>query len=472
MMTVDIVETSELGDRSYVVHDGTTAIVVDPQRDIDRVEKILQDRGVSCAAVLETHIHNDYVTGGFVLAQRTGAKYVVSAADQVEFERSPADDGDEFMVGTLRVAVVSTPGHTDTHLAYVVDEPGSDEPAVVFTGGSLLFGSVGRTDLVDPDRTVELTHAQFHSARRLSRMLASDVQVYPTHGFGSFCSSGSATGGDASTIGLERTRNDALTAEDEDTFVAELIANLTAYPRYYAHMSPLNRKGPGPMDLSEPEEVDPAQLHKRIAAGEWVVDLRERTAYSAAHLEGTVSIALGDQFATYLGWLMPWGDSLTLVGESADQITQAQRQLSRIGIDHPDGAAVGSITDLAGTARPTSYPRVSFAETAHQLGLIRQHSHDESSHHHHDSTGQVILDVRRDDERAKDAIRGSAHIPLHSLLERLDELPQGRLWVHCASGFRSAIAASLLARAGREVVYIDDDFSAAVRQGLTDRGPG
>ena len=199
MMMVEVIDTSELGDRSYVVHAGGTAIVIDPQRDVDRIEAILADKGLTCAAVLETHIHNDYVTGGYVLAQRTGAAYVLSGADRVEFERVPAADGAVLTFAGLQVRVISTPGHTDTHLAFVVDEPGSDEKAVVFTGGSLLFGSVGRTDLIDPARTEELTHAQYHSARRLSALLEADVQVYPTHGFGSFCSSGSATGGDSST---------------------------------------------------------------------------------------------------------------------------------------------------------------------------------------------------------------------------------------------------------------------------------
>lgn len=469
-ITVDVVDTSELGDRSYVVRDDTTAIVIDPQRDIDRIETILNDRGVRCAMVLETHVHNDYVTGGYLLAQQTGAQYVLCGADTVSFDRTPAHDGDVLETGGLKVTVISTPGHTDTHLAYYIEEIGSENPGAIFTGGSLLFGSVGRTDLIDPARTEELTHAQYHSARRLSELLDADVQVYPTHGFGSFCSSGSATGGDASTIGMERTRNDALTTADEETFVANLIANLTAYPAYYAHMAPLNRQGPGPMDLSPPEQVDPEQLHKRITAGEWVVDLREHTAYSAAHIEGTVSIALGGQFATYLGWLLPWGENLTLLSETPQQITDAQRQLARIGIDRPDGAAVGGIDELT-EGRPASYPRVTFAEAAHSLGLDHGPHHPHGEHHHHDSAGQVILDVRRDDERAQNHITGSTHFPLHSLLQHLDELPEGRLWVHCASGFRSSIAAGLLARAGRDVVYIDDDFDKAVEFGLTATTP-
>jgi len=443
---VEVIETSELGDRSYVVHDGTTAVVIDPQRDLDRVERLLQDRALTCAVVLETHVHNDYVTGGLTLAERTGATYVLPAAAAVEFDRHGVRDGDQLAAGALRVGVVDTPGHTDAHASYVVtDARDPDGPVAVFTGGSLLYGSVGRTDLVDPDRTDELTRAQFRSARRLANDLADDTAVFPTHGFGSFCSSGAASGADRSTIGEERDRNDALTEPDEDAFVTRLVAGLTAYPRYYAHMGARNRQGPGPADLSPPEPVEPAELQRRLAEGGWVVDLRDRTAYAAEHLAGTVGIALGEQFSTYVGWLIPWGSSITLLGETAAQVAEAQRQLVRIGIDRPGGAAIGAPADLAAGDGTHSYPRATFADLAARRAA---------------GTGPVVLDVRRDDEHAAGRVDGAAHVPLHELLERLDEVPAGEVWVHCASGLRAAIAASLLDRAGRDVVLVDDDFSA------------
>src|SRR5258708_11119712 len=158
VMHIQVLSTDELGDRSYVVHDGSVALVVDPQRDIDRVERDLAAAGVAASLILETHIHNDYVTGGFQLAQRTGARYAVNAADPVAFDRLPLRDGDTLTAGSLRVQVMATPGHTDTHLAYVVtDTSAAGEPPAVFTGGSLLYGSVGRTDLADAARTDELT---------------------------------------------------------------------------------------------------------------------------------------------------------------------------------------------------------------------------------------------------------------------------------------------------------------------------
>ena len=448
---VEVIETSDLGDRSYVAHDGQSAVVIDPQRDLDRVEAVLDKLGARCVMVLETHIHNDYVSGGLELAKRHDATYVVSGADQVQFDRRAVADGDELDAGSLRIQVVSTPGHTDTHLAYVISDD-TDAPAAVFTGGSLLFGSVGRTDLVDEARTDELTRAQFHSARRLAELLADDAAVYPTHGFGSFCSSGSSAGGESSTIGEEKARNDALVEDDEDTFVERLVAGLTAYPSYYAHMGARNREGGGPIDLSPPQPVDADELHKRIAAGDWVVDLRDKTAYAGGHIGGTVGIALSEQFSTYLGWLIPWGTPLTLIGESPEQVADAQRQLVRIGIDRPDGAAAGDVAALAGEAELRSYPSVAFAE------LKREKESGE---------GPSVLDVRRTDEWDDGHIPGAVNIPIHALIERLDEVPAGPVWVHCASGYRASIAASLLDRAGHDIVLVDEDYDKAVEQGLT-----
>lgn len=266
------IETPSLGDRSYLLISGDAAAAVDPQRDVDRIESVLEERGLRLTHVFETHVHNDYVTGGLELARRAGAEYVLAAAEKLDFEHTGASDGDEFEVGALVVRVVHTPGHTPAHLAYVVVDRG--RPVAAFTGGSLLYGTVGRTDLIGEDSTDTLTRAQFHSVRRLARELPGDVNVLPTHGFGSFCSAQSTSGSTASTIEDERRSNLALTEEDEDTFVQRLLGGLSAYPRYYAHMAPINRRGPAPIDLSPPTPVHAGAIRRRIEAGEWVVDLR------------------------------------------------------------------------------------------------------------------------------------------------------------------------------------------------------
>jgi glyoxylase-like metal-dependent hydrolase (beta-lactamase superfamily II)/rhodanese-related sulfurtransferase len=449
VVNVEVLATDELGDRSYVAHDWQAAVVIDPQRDIDRVQSVLTELGLRCTLVLETHIHNDYVSGGLELAARTGAAYVVAGTEEVAFDRRAVSDGDELAAGRMTVKVVATPGHTEGHLSYIVsDQEGSQ---VVFSGGSLLFGSVGRTDLVDPDRIHELTRAQYRSARRLVALVPDDAALYPTHGFGSFCSTGAAVGDSSSTIGLERQRNDALVTDDEDDFVGRLVAGLTTYPSYYAHMAPLNRAGPARVDLSLPRATDPEELARRISAGEWVVDLRSQTAYAAEHLAGTIGISLAQHFSLYLGWLLPWGTPLTLLGEDPKQISDARRQLVRLGIDDLAGAAVGTPSVVAPNIERRTYRVTDFAD----LGR-----HPEA----------VVLDVRRDDERGESHIAGSVHVPLHLLLERIDTLPCDTLWVHCVSGYRASIAASLLDRAGRRVVLVDDDFANARRLADHDTG--
>ena len=444
-MEIITIETPALGDRSYVLVSGGDAAVIDPQRDIDRVETVLADRGVRLSHVFETHLHNDYVTGGLELARRAGAAYVLAAADVVGYDRSGAADGDEFTVGSLVVRAVHTPGHTPNHLSYVVLEDGL--PVAVFTGGSMLFGTVGRTDLISEQATEELTRAQFQSVRRLSDELPGEVGVHPTHGFGSFCSSTSTSGTGASTVGRERQSNLALTVHDEDAFVERLLSGLTAYPRYYAHMAPINRAGPADVDLSAPELVDPVEIRRRIHAGEWVVDLRSRTAFARGHLAGTVNLEVGDSFATYLGWVMRWGTPVTLVGDTADQVAAAQRQMVRIGIDRPAGAADGGLDSWAAGGDVRSYRTATFADLADAR----------------DDAGVVVLDVRRDDEWAVGRVQGAVHIPLHELEARLDEVPDGEVWVHCASGYRASIAGSLLDRAGRTIVAIDDEWAAAAK---------
>lgn len=446
-MDVIVIDTPQLGDRSYLVHDGAVALVIDPQRDFDRVEAVAAEAGVKITHVAETHLHNDYVTGGLELAKAHGAVYLVNAADPVQFEREPIADGQTVQVGSFSVKAVATPGHTHTHLSYIASD---GEKEAVFSGGSLLYGSVGRTDLVADADTVGLTHDQYASVRRLVEEATHDASLFPTHGFGSFCSSGPATGAGSSTIGEQLTTNHALTDTDEEHFVRELIANLTAYPSYYAHMGPANAEGPGPADLSVPESLDPEELTRRLDEGEWVVDLRHRVAFASNHLQGSVSFEYGNgsSFTTFLGWVLPWDQKLTLVG-SREDVENAIRDLSRIGIDSPDAAVGTEPHALAPNAPVASYPRVGWESVLKDR-----------------PANEVILDVRRRDEFAESRIPGAVNIPLHELLNRMDEVPAGKLWVHCASGYRAGVGASLLQRAGKEVVHIDAAFGDAEAAGL------
>jgi hydroxyacylglutathione hydrolase len=455
-VNVEVVATSSLGDRSYLAHDGRVAVVVDPQRDIDRLVLLAGRLGVRITHVVETHLHNDYVSGGLALARLTGADYLVAATEKVGFDRVPVTDGDEITVSEhLRLAVIATPGHTFNHVSYVLH--GDAGPEGVFTGGSLLFGTTGRTDLLGRQHAHDLAHHQHASAHRLADLLPDGTRVWPTHGFGSFCSA-TQSDADASTIGREKTGNPALRLEADD-FVDQTLAGLDAYPAYYAHMGVRNAEGADLADLTPARVAAPAELRTRLDAGEWVVDLRSRKAFAHRHLAGTVSIGLDGAMSTWLGWLVPWGAPITLLGETAAEVAEAQRELVRIGIDRPAAAATGQPETWAG-GRENSLAGLKTATFA-DLATARA-----GTPPHGLPAPDVVLDVRLTGEWQAGHLQDATHIPLPHLTERIGELGDGAVWVHCQSGYRSTIAASLLTRTGRTVVCVDDDFDTAAKAGL------
>jgi hydroxyacylglutathione hydrolase len=462
MVEVLQIETPTLGDRSYLAHDGDVAVVIDPQRDIDRVTALAERHGVRITHVAETHIHNDYVSGGLALSREAGAAYLVGAADPVSFRREPVRDGDAVPIGpAMRLRVMATPGHTFNHLSYVLEAGG--QVAGVFTGGSLLFGSTGRPDLLGPASTPALARAQHASARRLARELPDSAEIFPTHGFGSFCAATQAQS-TASTIGREKQVNPALTL-DERAYADAVAAGLDAYPSYYAHMGPANLAGPGGADLSPPQPAGAAEIRRAIESGEWVVDLRDRVAFCAGFVPGSVSFPVDGSFATYLGWVLPWGTPVTLLGQTPEQVARAQRELARIGIDRP--AAAGGGPEQWSDGRPLArLRRATFADLAAAAGP------DGADGEGGPGGRLVVLDVRRRLEWADGHVAGAVHIPFSELPARAGELPPGEVWVYCQSGYRATVAASILAARGRQVVSVDDDFGRAGPAGLRLESPG
>lgn len=457
---VRVVETSTLGDRSYVAGDGTVCVVVDPQRDVDRILAAAGEIGCRVALVLETHLHNDYVSGGLELVRLTGADYGMSADEVVGFDRRPLSDGDVLTVSDrLRVRVVATPGHTYHHLSYVLEHDG--HPAGVFTGGSLLYGTTGRTDLVGDEHSEELARHQHTSAHRLVDLLPDGAKVWPTHGFGSFCAPGAA-GAQGDTVGDQRRENPALTLAQRE-FVDHALAGLDVYPAYYAHMGAINAAGAPTLDLRPPHRASPEELAARLDAGEWVVDLRSRKAYMSTHLAGTVSLGLDGPMATWLGWLAERDAAVTLVGSSPAEVAEAQRELCRIGVDEFPASAVGKPDELA--VSPTqlrSIPTATFADL-----VDCTHNPQPTEPHHTLPHPDVVLDVRTNTEWQTARLEGATHLPLYALPERMGEVPAGTVWVHCASGYRAAAATSLLAGAGRSVVHLDAHFDGAEEVGAT-----
>ncbi len=456
MVEVIQIETPSLGDRSYLAHDGKVAVVIDPQRDIDRVIATAERAGVRITHVAETHIHNDYVSGGLALSRAAGAAYLVNADDPVHFGRDPVSDGDTLDISpAFRLRALATPGHTFSHLSYVVEAGGT--VTGVFTGGSLLYGSTGRPDLLGQANTAVLARAQYASAHRLASELPESAAIYPTHGFGSFCAATQAQG-TASTIGIQKRLNPALTLS-ERAYVAALLAGLDAYPTYYAHMGPANLSGPGAPDLSPPRPADPADIRRRIGAGEWVIDVRDRVAFAAGFVPGSFSFPLNGSFASYLGWVLPFQTAVTLLGETPEQVARAQRELVRIGIDRPAAAATGKPDDWA-AGRPLATLRLAtFGELAAATAAAAAAGAASDSH-------IVVLDVRRQLEWDDGHVTNALHIPFSDLPGRSGEIPAGDVWVYCHSGYRATVAASILAARGRHVICIDDEFARAEAAGL------
>ena len=447
-----------LGDRSYLLHDGNKALVVDPQRDPHPYLATATDLGVDITLVLETHVHNDYVSGGLALARRAGATYRVPGGVAFEFssEGSALEEGDLLHVGELNVRVLSTPGHTPQHLAFLAwDAQGTK---AVLTGGSLLSGATGRTDLFGPDRAISLAEAQWGSVRRLLRELDPSTVVLPTHGFGSFCSARPAVGAtsDQLTVGSERQHNPAARL-DLDAFVEELLRNPLPIPAYYQHMAPLNLKGAAEPRYRRVPVVGPEAWPERATSGTTVVDLRPRRRFAEAHLRGALNIELGVNLPTYFGWLVPYAAPFVLASESFDEVDEGRRLLSRIGREAPAGWAQARSVEVLAASKRGHYEVARFRELGQR---------------YREGSAPRVLDVRFPHEWQQGHIRGAQNVPLPEVAAMASTLAADEeTWVHCAAGYRAAIAASLLSARGLLPVLVDDLFDNALGAGLEITAP-
>jgi hydroxyacylglutathione hydrolase len=440
-MELEIVLTPGLGNATYLLASDGEAVVVDPPRDAWRVTAVADARGWRLVHVVETHVHNDYLSGALELRADRGASIVAPARGRYAFEHRGVDEGDTVEVGGLRLSARATPGHTPEHLAWEVATDGADRPSAILTGGSLLVGSAGRTDLLGADATDGLTRAQFASLRTLAAM-PDDVEVLPTHGPGSFCAAGPTDRGRTSTIGQERLLNPLLAAPDEASFRTALLGGLGAYPTYYREMAPINRAGPVVLGRpSMPPALDAAGVRDAIAAGAHVVDGRPRAEFAAGHLPGSLNIELNDSFASYVGWFVPFGAPVALVlPEPLGQALEAATvQLFRIGYDRVVGALAGGAAAWAAFGGPLGSFPVTTIAALHADALAGRNAY--------------ALDVRDPDEWHDDGVvPGAIRIPLGDLPDRLASLPRDApVTVMCKSGARASIAASLLDAAGVDV---------------------
>lgn len=420
-MEITTVRTPGLGDSTYVVvHDGQ-AIVVDPQRDIDRFLFVLDQSNAELRYVLETHIHNDYVSGGRELATRTGAELVLPASAAVSFDHLPAFHNETVGTGRWTVRPIHTPGHTPEHLSYLAEIEG--EPVALFSGGSLLVGSAGRPDLLGMDRARTLAHLQYISVNRLAE-LPDEVGLFPTHGAGSFCTATAASSA-TSTIGAEKRSNPVLQYPDLDSFIEGQLAGLQPYPAYYAYMGPTNLAGPLPVSHHSLPELDVTDIGDAT-----VVDVRVAERFAAGHLPGSIGIPFGDQVGVWAGWVLPFNAEVVVVADRDQDVDEVHRQFLRIGFDR----VLGVIFDLPEEAALASYETVRLGEFMRRL-----------------ESGEIdqIVDVRQPNEWEGGHIEGSVHAYTPDLFEDAAVIdPTRPAWLVCGTGHRATIAAAALESRG------------------------
>ena len=440
-----------LGHLSTLIADDVAGVaaVVDPRRDVDVYLAAARELDVRITHVVETHLHNDYVSGGRDLAALTDASHVIGAGARLGHEHRPVRDRATFDVGVLRFTTHDTPGHTPEHVAYAVaDTSRGTDPALLLTGGSLLVGAVGRTDLLGAEHAVAYAHDMHRSIHDV--ILANDdhVIVHPTHGAGSLCASGIAST-PVSTIGYERRHNALLRIEDVDEFARRLLHRQLAVPRYFARMRPTNQAGPPLLGGRVPEArpMSLAETRAALAGGALLLDLRSPASHAVAHAPGSLSIPLAASFGTWLGWVVEPDRPLVLVLDHPEDWDNAARQALRIGAE---GSLVGHLRGGFGAWADGGGPlessgRLTVDELAARLAAGGRTDKETGDN--------LVIDVRQADEYAAGHVPGSVHLTAGSLPDRLDELPRDRPIVTiCASGVRASIAASLLRSAGFEDV--------------------
>ncbi|MGH3201969.1 MAG: MBL fold metallo-hydrolase [Streptosporangiaceae bacterium] len=413
-----------LGNSAYLAGlGGGRALAVDASRDLRALRQAAARRGLAVAFAADTHLHADFLSGAVQLAADEGATVLAAVSGRRAFPHTGLGDGDEIDLGGLRLRVLATPGHTDEHLSYLLLD--GDRELGVFTGGSLIVGSAARTDLLGAGRAEELARAQYRSLRRLAA-LPDATAVWPTHGAGSFCSAPPGTAR-VTTIGAEKAANALLAAPDEDAFTRQLLGSLGSYPAYFDRLAEGNRRGPALVTgVPGLAPLTAADLRRLLGQGGVLVDVRPVADFAAGHIPGAVSIALREQFATWLGWLVPDGVPVGFVLGDGQDPAEVGWQVLKVGYENLAGLLAGGMAAWREAGGPVR--RTELASAARVAG-------------------RAVLDVRQAAEYAAGHVPGAVHIELGGLPARAAGVPAGAV-VMCGHGERAMTAASVLQRAG------------------------
>ena len=448
-----------LAHASYLLADERTrtAVVVDPQRDVDLYLEEARRLGVEIKHVMLTHFHADFVAGHLELRDRCGATVHLGARAKADFAFSPLKDGERLEWGSLGLGVLETPGHTPEGVTLLVYDLDADPktPKAALTGDTLFIGDVGRPDLMASagHSADALAGMLYESLNRKLLTLPDATLVYPAHGAGSLC--GKALSNErVSTIGEQRRYNYALKAKSRAEFVRLVTADQPEAPAYFAHDAEMNRRERATLDAGAGlKPLSPAEVEAAARAGAQVLDVRDPSDFAGAHWRGALNVGLDGNFATWAGTMLDRSLPVVVISEAGRERETVTR-LARVGVDRVAGTLAGGMAALA--ARPdllAETPRTTARALAERLGTAED---------------PFVVDVRTDAERADGAIAGSLHAPLARWPTQMPALPEGRgVVVYCAGGYRSSLAASLLRAAGRgDVTDLVGGFAAWREEGL------
>jgi len=437
-----------LAHASYLLVSGGEAMVVDPQRDVDIYLDAAKKHNATIRYVFETHLHADFVSGHKELAERTGARIYIGPNGGATVSHVEVSDGFEVKMGTVKVSVLETPGHTPESICLLVtDLEKSAEPWAVLTGDTLFVGDVGRPDLSKAFTPPVLAGILYDSLQSKILTLPDYVAVYPGHGAGSLCGRSLGTSR-SSTIGTERLTNYALQIKSREEFVEQLTTNLPPRPEYFPHDAQINRAGaPALDDLSQLEPVSAEELKSHLEAGGVAIDVRASDEFAAAHVPGSISIPLSGQFASWAGTLVGLTSRPVLIADSAEQLSEARVRLARVGLDEERGFLQDGVK---------GWEKAGFQLASIEKITVRNLNQYLQSGRFH------VLDVRRQSEWQAGHIEGAAFHPLDEFKASLPQMDRSEpIAVICKSGYRSLIASTLLRRAGfQNVVNVIGGFDA------------
>ncbi|HAS04727.1 MAG TPA: MBL fold metallo-hydrolase [Dehalococcoidia bacterium] len=420
---------SGLAHCSYVIGGANSCLVVDPAREIAQYLEIAKSFGLPITGIIETHLHADFVSGHIELAKITGAKIFISAKAKAEYEHYAVSDQEEIVLDTLKIRMIDTPGHTPEGAVFIVsDLERGKEPALVFTGDTLLIGDAGRPDLF-PDIKEELASSLYKSLRMIEK-IGDHVEVYPAHGAGSLC--GKALSSKlSSTIGTERMYNGALQLHPEENFIRSFLADMPEAPDHFSRCSEINRRGAAiTSDLPKPVGYAPKEFLKLAESGYVIVDTRDQLPFGAAHVPGAYGLSLQGNFATFAGWVLPPDKPLLLVADTHSNISAALKGLHSVGLDNVAGYLEGGMAAYAASGLKTArLESISVMELKERM----------------DKNELLLVDTRLKSEWDTAHIENSVHAPAPDVRSRFAEwLGDKTVAFICNTGNRSLLASSLM----------------------------